>query len=537
MYWDPDTVSDPLDAPLLRNLLAERFAALRDERALHMGARWYTYGELGEHVGRTANALADAGARRGMRVGVMLPNGPEFVFAWLGLAILNVTMVPVNVHLVGEGLSDIIHGARLDILVTDSERLKQARHVCNPSEPAPRVLVHGIGGADSFDRCLSRAATTLPMGTPASMSDDALIGYTSGTTGPSKGVILSRLAQFWHGANYYRDFVRLGPGQCGYTPLPLFHVSAQGFVLGCFLGGAAVVIDRTFNPFTFWHTIREHRAESFNYVGAMISMLWRRPSRNDDWDNPAVRAVGSATPPELHEAFEQRFGLQLIETYGQTELAGLWLTDPPAGREIGRVGVPCRWMDAKVERDDGTTASPGETGEIALRSHHPLLMTTGYFGNEAATAHAFRGGWYHTGDAGEQDTAGSIRFVGRLKDFIRRRGENISAFEIERAAQSHAAIREAAAVAVPSSLGEDEILLAVIPEENERISERELHAHLEPRLATFMRPRYIQIREEFPRTPTQRVQKYRMRDEWLQSEHRPIEGQAQANTKQARAFR
>src|SRR5262249_47004683 len=156
-----------------------------------------------------------------------------------------------------------------------------------------------------------------------------------------------------------------------------------------------------------------------NYVGAMIPLLYHRRPRADDADNPAARAVGSATPPELHEAFERRFGLRLIESYGQSELAGLWLTDPPEGRRIGTVGKPRAELEARALREDGSEPAPDEQGEIAVRPADPLLMTQGYLNEPETTARAFRNGWYHTGDAGSRDADGYFRFRGRLKDFIR----------------------------------------------------------------------------------------------------------------------
>lgn len=527
MTLDQATLDEILGQPPVWEQLRRRFEAQAELPALFAYApgehglgegRWLSYGELGRAIARTAHALSTAGARPGGRVGVMLPNGAPFVQAWLGLAALNVTMVPVNVNLVGAGLRHVLLTSDLDVLLVDGALARTVRDACGREPPARRMFAWdgGFEVADSFEELLRAAPDTPPPDVPRDWADDALIVYTSGTTGPSKGVVLSRLAQVWHARNYLRDFIQLGPGETGYTPLPLFHVSAQGFSLGCLLGGASIVVDARFSPFSFWDTLRRHNAKAFNYVGAMVPLLYHRSPRPDDADNPAERAVGSATAPELHEPFERRFGMRLIESYGQTETAGLWLTDPPEGRRIGWAGKPRRWLETTIIREDGDEAAPGEQGEIALRPAHPLLMTRGYFRDAEASARAFPNGldgWYRTGDAGERHADGYIRFRGRLKDFIRRRGENISAFEIEREALTHPSVREAAAVAVPSSLGEDEVKLCVIPHEGAALHPADLDRHLRPRLAAFMRPRYIEVRREFPRTPTQRVQKFRLREE------------------------
>lgn len=505
---------EPREAPFTRDILETRYAEESHRPAIRLDGRWYSYSELGSEVHRFANALTALGVKPGQRAGVFLPNGMDFVRAWLGLIALNVTMVPINVNLRGASLEDILRGADLDVLITDQPGAETLAAAARAQHLQARMLVMGAG--DDLDQAMAVASDTTP--TPAAMpvhSDVALIIFTSGTTGPSKGVVLSRLAQFWHGANYLRDFIQLGPGETGYTPLPLFHVSAQGFVLGCLLGGASVVVDDAFHPFSFWKTVRETNARAFNYVGAMVPLLLQRPSTATDLDNPVERAVGSATPADLHEAFEQRFGVRLIESYGQTETAGLWLSDPHWGRTVGRMGTPIRWFDAVVLDAEDLPARPGVVGEIVLRPRDSLLMAERYFRNPEATDAAFRPNGYHTGDAGEVNTSGSIRFAGRLKDFIRRRGENISAFDIERAALEHPDVIEAAAVAIPSPLTEDDVQLAVILREGAEVHPRQLDSFLAKRLPSFMRPEYIEFRDDFPRTPTQRVQKYKLREEGL----------------------
>ena len=551
-----------LTMPPLRDLLRTRYQEQAELPALitedaASGAWWQlSYGDLGEAVQRTARALARAGARPGGRTGVMLPNGTAFVQVWLALIELNVTMAPVNTGLIGQGLRHVLVSADLDLLVVSAGLLAAVVDACSDAPPAPVVVTVGLepppaaaeagtplplsedigratlpsaqegalraGAAPfallSFEHLLA-ADHPRPPDTTVDPGDPALIIFTSGTTGPSKGVVLSRMAQLWHGMNYLRDFIRLGPGETGYTPLPLFHVSAQGFTLGCLLGGATIAVGSRFSPFSFWETVRRHNAQAFNYVGAMIPLLYHRRPRPDDAANPVRRAVGSATAPELHEPFERRFGLRLIESYGQSEFAGLWLCHPEEGRRIGTVGVPQRWFTAAVLHEDGNPAAAGELGELAVRPADPRLMFTGYWRDPDATARAFPGpgrpdhGWYRTGDAAVCDSDGQFSFRGRLKDFIRRRGENISAFEIEREALTHPAVREAAAVGVPSPLGEDEVKLCVLLHDGMTVAPAALDRHLRARLAAFMRPRYIDIRTVFPRTPTQRVQKFKLREE------------------------
>lgn len=503
----------------LRDLVRERLGAAGAEPAVHIDGRWLSGEEVLTGARRCARMLQDIGVRPGARVGTLLPNSSAFLFTWLGLLELNATLVPINVNLVGESLRYIAEHADLDVLTVDAGVLDAYRGAFGERAPCRQLLIAGaaeeLPGAACFETLLAAASAAPLPDLPIDRADPALIIYTSGTTGLPKGVVLSRAAQRAHGISYGLDFVRLGPGETGYSCLPLFHVTSMGFSLGCLLGGARIAIDARFSPFSFWEQLRRFDARMFPYVGAMIGMLLSRPPQPGDAENPALRAIGSATPAALWEAFERRFGLTLIETYGQTELASLWFMPPPEGRRIGTVGKPAPRMQARLVDAEGRQPGPNEAGQILIRPFDPLLMTEGYFHNPEATQRAFRDGWYCTGDAASVDEDGYYRFVGRLKDFIRRRGENIAAYSIEREVRSHPEIDDCAAVGVPAELGEEEIKLSVVLQLGSRLTPAELARYLRPRLASFMQPRYIEIRAELPRTATQRIQKYRLVEEGL----------------------
>lgn len=502
----------------LRELLRERLLTQSSARAVFIDGGWLTGGEVVSGQRRCAQMLHGLGLRPGARLGVLLPNNEAFLLTWLASIELNLTLVPVNVNLVGESLRYIVEHAELDVLMVDKSALDAYRGAFGESRPCRLLILCGseaVSGAESFERLFAEAPAAPLSLEPIQRGDPALIIYTSGTTGLPKGVILSRAAQRAHGLFYGIDFVRLGPGETGYTCLPLFHVTSMGFTLGCLLGGARIAIDARFNPFSFWEQIRRHNAQMFPYVGAMIGLLMGRPPQPDDASNSALRAIGSATPPALWQRFEQRFDLRLIETYGQTELASLWFMPPADGSRVGTVGRPVDRLEARLEDAEGNAPAAGVAGELAIRPRDPLQMAQGYFRNPEATARAFRDGWYYTGDAASRDEDGYYRFTGRLKDFIRRRGENIAAFEIEREALSHPAVEDCAAVGVPAELGEEEIKLCVVPRAEASLTAPELARYLRPRLAPFMQPRYIEIRASLPRTATQRVQKYRLIEEGL----------------------
>jgi crotonobetaine/carnitine-CoA ligase len=337
--------------------------------------------------------------------------------------------------------------------------------------------------------------------------------YTSGTTGRPKGVLIGRHAQLQHGLNY-TGLLGIREEETAYAYLPLFHVTAMGTTLGSLLGGANVAVDSGFNPFTFWNRTRRYGVVVFTFVGSVLTLLFNRPPSPRDAENPVRRAVGAATPPWLWEAFERRFGLEIVETYGQTEMVALWFMPPPTGSRVGTVGKPAEGrFEAKIADLDGRPLPSGSRGEIAIRPLEPADMATGYFKDSEATA-AFRpDGWYYTGDLGMSDDDGYYRYVGRLKDCIRRRGENMAAYEIEQVVNAHPSVLESAAVGVPSELGEEDVKLCVVPRSDTSLEPRELLAYCRAKLPSFMVPRYIQIRDALPKTATERVQKATLREE------------------------
>jgi crotonobetaine/carnitine-CoA ligase len=278
--------------------------------------------------------------------------------------------------------------------------------------------------------------------------------------------------------------------------------------MGSFLGGGRLALDTHFQVFGFWERLQRHRAVVFPYLGAVLQMLYSRPLRPDDANNPARRAFGAAAPKEIWPAFESRFGLRLVETYGQSEWTAIWVLHPPGPTRIGAAGKAPDRAEVRIVDPDGQPLPPGELGQIIMRPAEPGLMMSGYYRQPELNARVFKDGWYYTGDAGEMDSDGYLYFRGRLKDYIRRRGENISAFEIERVANTHPAVQDSAAVGVPSDLSEEEVKLCLVLKPGQRVSEEELWHYCKANLPRYMVPRYIEILAELPHTATQRVRKF-----------------------------
>jgi crotonobetaine/carnitine-CoA ligase len=344
----------------------------------------------------------------------------------------------------------------------------------------------------------------------------AAILYTSGTTGPPKGVMIPHNAYAVAGLEFVRNYVRIRADDVLYTSLPLFHVNAQQLTtMGALISGRPMALAERFSASGFFDDLARHGATVFNYIGAMLTMLHKQPPRPDDARGPARLAIGGAAPASLWRDFERRFGLRILEIYGLTETATVCLGNPPDDVRVGRVGMPVSWAEVRVEDGEGVEAPPDAPGEIVVRARRPDTLFLGYYRREEATAEAMRGGWFHTGDRGVRDADGYFTFLDRLKDCIRRRGENISSYEVERTLNEHPAVAESAAVGVPSDLGEEEVKAYVVLRPGAELAPAELIEFCSVRMADFMVPRYVELREELPKTATQRVQKFALRAEGI----------------------
>jgi crotonobetaine/carnitine-CoA ligase len=274
-----------------------------------------------------------------------------------------------------------------------------------------------------------------------------------------------------------------------------------------------MVLAPRFSASRFFDDLRAHDATVFNYIGAMLTMIFKQPVRPDDADNPVRLTVGGAAPASLWPEFEKRFGLEIQEIYGLTETATFCVGSRPGAAQVGKLGTPVSWADVAVRSRDGDRAADGEPGEIVVRSRRPNTLFHGYYKNPEATAAAMDGEWFRTGDRGRREPDGTFVFLDRIKDVIRRRGENISSYDVERIVDSHPAVAESAAVGVPSDLGEEDVLIVVVPRPGTALDPGELVDYCEQRMAKFMVPSYVRLADALPKTATQRVQKFALRKE------------------------
>jgi carnitine-CoA ligase len=470
-----------------------------------------------------ASALSRIGVQTDDPVCLMLANSPTYLHAWFGLTRLGAVSVPLNIHLKGDGLAHIIRHSEASLVLVDAEYLPRILEIAEESPNLRTIVVSGHvdpapPGMLSWTELVNGGAKSLLPGPVTDPSAVNGIFYTSGTTGPPKGVMLTHRAYLDSASAFAHEFVEATSEDVLYTCLPLFHVNAQAHtVLPAMLLNTTMAIGDRFSASAFWDEIRFHRVTIFNSLAAMIPILCKQPRSPSDRDHEARLTACAATPKDVWLEFEERFGVRIIEGYGLTETAGFCVRNPRNAVRVGSMGTPMDFVETRIVDTAGADVPPGERGEILLRADPPERFMEGYYRMPDKTAEAMRGGWFHTGDIGYADVDGYLYFVDRLKQSIRRRGENISSWEVEIVVNAHPTVLESAAVGVPSELGEEEVKISVVPQPGETIAPADIIAWCEKRMAYFMVPRYVDVRASLPKTATERVEKYRLKEEGIGS--------------------
>ena len=510
--WSDARVPAPQDC-VLRPVL-EKFAAAQPDKVFARfadGSEW-TYRHTLDVVRRTAAGLQALGVRQGENVHVWLPNGPDAIRVWFAINYLGAVYVPINLAYRGRILEHAIRLSGARLLVAHAA-LVERLHGIDRSGLTELVVLGGE--APAVEGMRRHAATTLepadptprPLERPIQPWDLQSIIYTSGTTGPSKGVTSSYL----HAAttSEVMHFLRADDRQL--VILPLFHVGGTVAVYAMLLLGASIAVVDAFQADAFWAVMDGHRATFVVLLGGMATLLAKRAPSPEDRGH-SLRAAIMVPLLEDAPAFSRRFDCEIYTVFNMTEISSPLMSglNPTP---LGTCGRPRPGVEVRVVDENDCEVAPGEIGELIVRADRPWAMTTGYYGNAEATARAWRNGWFHTGDAFRMDPDGNFFFVDRMKDAIRRRGENISSFEVEAEVTSFPYVQEAAAVAVPSALGEDEVLVAVVPQPGAPLDPKALVDYLIPRMPHFMVPRYIRVMDELPKTPTQKVQKHLIRSD------------------------
>jgi crotonobetaine/carnitine-CoA ligase len=491
---------------------------------LRYEGRQVTYLELDTVTNQTANGFLQLDMARGDKACLMLPNCLEFIYAWLGLAKIGAVETPINLAHKGDLLAYLINDSDARVMVLDARCLETVRRIEDELETLETLVVWeeepAPAPAVSFKRLRTVPFETLYSGkerlddTGVTGLDDFCIQYTSGTTGPSKGVVMSHNYALHTGASnaaqlgYNRDDVL-------YTCLPLFHGNAQLMsVLSAMAADARVELVRRFSAGSFWHDIAACGATATNLPGSVVSILLKQPHCQSEREHKLKVVFTAGTPQKAWEEFEERFGAKIYEGYGSTE-CGMILMNTVVERKVGSIGKPAVGYRVAIFDDEDNELLPGEKGEIVTRPEEPFCMMNGYYKMPDKTLEACRNLWFHTGDYGMRDEEGFYYFIDRKKDVIRRRGENISSFEVERSVNAHPKVLESAALAVPDPMGEYELKVVVVCRPGEELSPAELISFCEERMAYFMVPRYVEFRDSLPKTPTDRVEKYKLRLEGI----------------------
>lgn len=516
-----------LDVPMKGRTLgaALRLQAQRqpDKAFLLFEGASTSYAQADAIASTVASNLHRLGVGKGDHVAVFMDNDPDMLWAMFGLAVLGAVCVPLNTAAKGDQLVYFLRQSRVSAIVVDAHLLAQiVPHLPGLPElrrvvvrnPGPQEIA-GAGHLPSLTdfRELLRPVEEAEELEPACFSDVQLIMYTSGTTGPSKGVLCTH-SQEQTGGLFMAEQMGYGPDDVLYTCLPLFHANAlRVTVTAALWSGATVALARRFSASRFWSDIRSSGATQFNALGAMANIILQQPASAADTDhNVRLCNVVPALSPEVQKEFARRFAISVTSMYGSTEACcPLFAIDTPPekGASCGHIVHP---FQVKVVDDDDFELPHGQVGELLIRTCEPWHIFQGYFDMPSETLDALRNGWFHSGDRGYRDEDGYFYFVDRKKESIRRRGENISSYEVELTISQHPAILEVAVVPHPSELGEDDVLAFVVLREGATMDEEELISYCEGRMAKFMVPRYVCVIEELPKTPSEKIEKYKLRN-------------------------
>ncbi len=497
-------------------LLMARVVKSPERVFLRVGERQCSYGAMWEETERFSGFLEEH--RLGgpaARVASYLSNRPETFWVWFGTQLNGATYVPLHREHKGEILADMIRRAGVRLLVTESSALVD---LPGPEQMGLQVilLVDDTTAADEWNGAVLvgydavRAAKPHP-GHRVKPSDIATLMYTSGTTGRSKGVLVPH-NQLCRGGAWVAACVGIQPDDVFHGWLPLFHISAQlDMTIPLVLTGASIALFPTFSLSRFWSQVHEVQATVFGAFATQLELLWKLSPQENDADNPLRIGMVGHIPPQLHRPFEDRFGVRLFDIYGMTEAEPIAL--PRTGMEtpVGSCGLPNPDFEVAILDENDCPLPTGEVGEIAIRPTVPDVMMRGYEGDEAVTVHMWRNLWFHTGDLGYCDADGFLYFVDRRKHAIRRRGENISSWELEHVLMRHPDVAECAAVGVPSPLGEEDVKVVLVPKPEASLNPAQVYEWCRSQMARFMVPRYIEVRRELPYTETGKVQKERLK--------------------------
>jgi crotonobetaine/carnitine-CoA ligase len=505
----------PISESMTHRLLERRAAEAPDAVFFTLHNETYSLGRVNATSNRLARNLQDAGIVKGTHVAVIMETSADYICLWMALSKIGAVEVPINTAYRGDLLTHVLRTCQATVCIFDARFAGVVEGAAPGLEVFDQVFVRAEAGA-------ALPARTKNFSTLLAPNDEAnpdvaqrhqdLTGiiFTSGTTGPSKGVMLSHRYLTAYGL-MYAEINGLRDDDVVMNFLPFFHIGAKFLTIATLACGGRMLLQPRLSISTFWQEVRAHGVTNFIGVGGICNMLISRP-RSDDDANTTIRTIYAVPDPaDIHDELERRFGCRMTTVYGSTEV-GLPLfrgiNDPYRPTACGR---PSPYYDVQIVDADDNPVPVGVSGEIVVRPKLPFLVGSGYIGMPEQTVKAWRNLWLHTGDRGHADEDGWYYFDDRANDSIRRRGENISSFEVELLVAKHPAVAEAVAVATSSEIGEDEVWVLVILREGHSVRYEELLQHCSRHMPYFMVPRFIDIVKDVPRTSTAKVEKYKIR--------------------------
>ena len=479
----------------------------------HAGTGW-TYRETFDRALAAAGGILRRGVERQQPVGIMLDNSLDFLHLVYGLGLTSRVQVPLNTAYKGAFLAHILNDSGAELLVVEDHYAERVAMIADRLTTLRHVVVRGGEGTalrgtrftvSTFDALLD-GDPALPQ--PASAADLAAYMYTSGTTGLSKGVEVSHAHAYTYASR--EDAERPRADDRILVTLPMFHLAGQWYgAYQALIARATCIVQPAFSVSKFWNWVRDFEITETVMLGAMAELLKQADPRPNDADNPLRLAVMAPLASDF-DGFRKRFGVELGAVYGMTEIGAVMGSDPP-DVVAGEAGKARRGYELRLVDASGVAVPDGTAGELWVRGDSPLITMRGYHGLPQKTAETVVDGWVHTGDIFRSDDQGHYYFMDRSKDALRRRGENVSSFEVERALNEYPDVLESAVVAVASDLGEDEIKAVVVAREGRGLDLVKLTHFMIERVPYFMVPRYFELIGELPKTPTMKIQKHILR--------------------------
>lgn len=487
-----------------------------------------TFGEVAEWSVGYANGLHRLGVGHGDSVAMLMDNSMPLVLSWFGASRLGAVDIPVNTAFSGDFLRRTLRNTGSKVLLADGKYLDAVLDTAADGGIETVVL---RGSEDARMRLVAAGLKTVPWEELATAPTDRLLTnatvdyrdpssvvYTSGTTGASKGVTFSN--NYLLSAGRQQVLLYEGSEEDVYfASMPLFHLATKGCgITGGLVCGQHTVLDVKYSTSRTWDRVRETDANIVHMLGSMMMMLWNLPESPEDAKLPMKVFYAAPIPGSVHRQFEERYDCKVVTCYAQTEICKVTVGGVNEKYPLDSAGrVNDELFDVRLVDDEDTDVTTGEVGEIIVRPKQPHVMFEGYWRNPEATVEYMRNLWYHTGDLGRQDEEGWMFFEGRKKDALRRRGENVSAVELEEALRKHPAVLDVAAIGIPSDVLEDDILVVIEVSADLEFDHAELHAFCADQLPFFMVPRYIDVMEELPRNTNAKIEKYRLRERGLSS--------------------